>query len=161
MGKATPGTVIIVLTLAAVVATGLADFTSSSSTQSLVAEVITSDNSFTFTSNGIAVAKQTDAGAATPGPVELAGSTGVIRVNTVAKGNFTYSWDLAENGELNSGTWQVSVWQDGVQVGSSVNLDQGTAEAGAGNEYAKIYADFGASLPAGDTIIELKLVKTA
>lgn len=153
----TASAVILVLSLSAAV--GMADFDTSSTTQSLVGTRIVSDTSYTFSQSGLYLAQSGDAGAASSTSAqEIDAVKPTLRTNAVTSGNFAYKVELTEASELSSGTWTVKMYQDGSQVGSTMTLTQASAVAGT-TEGATIVADLGTSV-ATTTLFEVRITKT-
>lgn len=147
--------------IAFVSASGTADFSATSSEESSVGNVITSDSSFTFNNAGVSIATNQQAGAASSTSAqEITSSSNLrLRTNAVTTGHLIYSIRLLEASALTSGTWTIQIFQDGTQVGNTITVTQATAESGT-TEGATIIADLGTSLPATN-VFEVKVVKTA
>ena len=148
------------LGIAAVSVSGTGDFTTTSTEQSSIGNVISSDTSFVFNNAGVSVATNPMSGtAAATSAQEITSGTLTLRTNDITKGNFVYSIQLLETTALSAGTWTVEIFQDGTQVGNTITIVQAIAQAGT-NEGATIIADMGTSLPASN-VFEVKVVKTA
>lgn len=148
------------LGIAAVSVSGTGDFTTTTTEQSSIGNVITSDTSFVFNNAGVSVATNAMSGAAAATSAqEITSGTLRLRTNGVTMGHFVYSMQLVEASALPSGTWTVQIFQDGTQVGNTITITQATAQGGT-NEGATIIADMGTSLPVSN-VFEVKLVKTA
>jgi hypothetical protein len=149
-----------ILGIAAISASGSGDFTSTSTEQSSIGNVITSDTSFTFSSAGVSVATNANAGTASAVmPQEIVNGNNRLRTNDVTKGHFVYEVQLVEASALSSGTWTVELLQDGSRVGNVITLTQSVVQAG-NTEGATVVADLGTSLPSSN-VFELKVVKTS
>lgn len=139
---------------------GIADFTTTSTTQSNIGNKVVSDTSFTITTAAPTVATASDAGAATgTATQEIADPSPTLRTNAVTSGNFLYKITLTEATALTSGTWTVKIFKDGTQVGDTITITQATAVAGT-TEGAIILADMETSL-SSTTIFEARITKTA
>lgn len=144
----------------AVSVSGIADFTTTSTTQSNIGNKVVSDTSFTITTAAPTVATESDAGSATgTATQEIADPSPTLRTNTVTSGNFMYKINMTEATALTSGTWTVKIFKDGTQVGDTITVSQAAAVAGT-TEGAIILADMGTSLSA-TTIFEARITKTA
>jgi hypothetical protein len=146
--------------IAAVSASGTGDFTSTTTEQSSIGSVISSDTSFTFSSAGISVATNAQSGNAAPiTPQEIVNGNNRLRTNDVTRGNFVYQVQLTEAIALSSGTWTVEIIHDGTRIGNTITLTQSVIQGGT-SEGASIIADLGTSLPSSN-VFELKVVKTS
>lgn len=144
-------------TLAAL-AIGFSEFTTTSTTGSILGDVVESDESFDITASGISVATNAMRGtAAGTTPQEITTGNPVFRTNDVTRGNFVYRVVLTEASALTSGTWEVKILQDGNQIGDTVTLTQATPATGT--EGATVIADLGTSLP-NENVFEVRITKT-
>lgn len=150
-------TVSMVLIIAA---TGAADYSTSTTNGSILGNKVISDTSFTISNDGVRIATQSDVGTtAFPGPpLEMTDPHVILRTNTIAEGNFAYKVTLTEATALTSGTWNIYVYKDGVQVGQMVKVKQASAVSGT-TEGAVLIADLGSSYPSSNTVFEVKIVK--
>jgi|GEM_PF-4879914 len=148
------------LGIAAVSVSGTGDFTTTTTEQSSIGNVITSDTSFVFNNAGVSVATNAMSGtASSTSAQEITSGNLRLRTNDVTRGDLVYSINLDEAVALSSGTWTVEIFQDGAKVGNTITITQATAQGGT-NEGATIIADLGTSLPASN-VFEVKVVKTA
>jgi hypothetical protein len=144
----------------AVSASGIADFSTTTTTQSNVGNKVVSDTSYTITTLAPYVATSSDAGSATgTDSQEIGDPRATLRTNAVTSGNFVYKLDLTEASALTSGTWTVKIFEDGTQVGDTITITQAVAVAGT-TEGAIILADLGTSV-SSTTIFEARMTKTA
>ena len=149
----------IAVMIGTISASGVADFSTSSTTQSIVGSVVKSDDSFTINSAGISIATAEDAGtAAGTSAKELTNPIPTLRANAVSTGNFVYRVTLTEDHPLNSGIWAVQVFEEGTQIGNTLTIKQ-TTTLGGNTEGATILVDLGNSM-LSTTTLELKITKT-
>jgi hypothetical protein len=149
-----------IIGIAFVSASGTGDFTTTTTEQSSIGNVISSDTSFTFGSAGVSVATNALSGtAAATSQQEIQNGNNRLRTNDVTRGHFVYQVQLTEASALSSGTWTVEILQDGTRVGNAISLTQSVVQSGT-TEGATIIADLGTSLPSSN-VFELKVVKTS
>lgn len=144
----------------AVSASGIADFTTTTTTQSNLGNKVVSDTSYTITTLAPYVGTASDAGTATgTSTQEIADPRATLRTNNITSGNFVYKLDLTEATALTSGTWTVKILKDGTQIGDTITITQAVVVAGT-TEGAIILADLGTSV-GSTTVFEARITKTA
>lgn len=153
-------TLAIAAMLMAVSASGIADFTTTTTTQSNLGNKVVSDTSYTITTLAPYVGTASDAGTATgTSTQEIADPRATLRTNNITSGNFVYKLDLTEATALTSGTWTVKILKDGTQIGDTITITQAVVVAGT-TEGAIILADLGTSI-GSTTVFEARIAKTA
>lgn len=147
----------VAVTLAALTI-GFGEFSTTSTTGSILGNVIESDESFDITNSGVTIATTQMRGAASATtPQEISTGNPILRTNDVTRGNFVYRIVVTEASALTSGTWEVQILQDGNQIGNTITLTQATPVSGT--EGATVIADLGISLP-DENVFEVRITKT-